>query len=141
MSKIAKRTYKHVDYLGKLSKEEREWLQKFNSEFHDASYSEDPIHTSPEHRKSNSGRNNAAWADVANQSADRINERLSSKYSKSKYTPDDYVMDGSTSLSSENALIAAIDARTSGIDLSDPKLKPVAESAPSPRCSRRRRSA
>lgn len=56
-----------VDYRNKLNKGEKEWLRKFNNEFHDDSGTEatdQPLHNTPELQKECGTRNNQANRDV-----------------------------------------------------------------------------
>lgn len=51
------------DYAHKLNEEEREWLAKFNSEWHNASFGEEPIHDDAEQRREIYRNKNSANSD------------------------------------------------------------------------------
>jgi hypothetical protein len=100
--RVTRRAFDEVldtDYWNKLSNAEQQWLVQFTLEFYQADFNfDEPMHTSPDHRKDCLDRNNHALRQVGTASKASIEKTSNKKLRKSSrfkkisryYTQDDY---------------------------------------------------
>lgn len=97
------------DYISSLSRQEKEWLSQFNSEFYFGSFFNDgQDFIPPENRKPIQDARNARYRDaVVNQLRQDYLKEVSKNIT---YSPNDYASDSTTN--PEEALIEFIDLKT-----------------------------